>query len=440
VSLPVTCGPTPADEGGWLVSLAVTDGVNTTIAERTITCTNDPPLAEAGPARAVNVGKPPSETPAVATQGSATDVNLDTTFTWSWTIVSTPSGSGVTTLSGADTASASFVPDLLGDYVLQASVCDREASCTSDTVTVTAYPHIQDFGHEVRDAEYAAGKVVLVGADPSIAGGGKLWILDLATGTETASVALATAPNVVGVLPSGATAVVGDDVWLRVVSLAATPAVTSSISANFNVNDIAAVTARHVFVFPKTSGQWIGDLDTSNGTLSTRGLYGTAGAADPTDSNRFYVADGSSLEQWVLQNSGDLLQLGTAAGCSSSQLWVEQNGNHLFSSCNQIYSTADYLSASMGMFQGVTSVRFAHADPSGNVALLDGTGTAIHRYDASFQPLAAASPEAIPAWAAGGTGYPASGLFVFLAPDGSRKAIVQATVNGTQRYGLVTFP
>jgi hypothetical protein len=441
VSLPVTCGTTPADEGGWVVSLSATDGVNTTAGVRTVTCTNDAPAADAGADRAVNLGKTAAETPAVATQGTATDRNLDTAFTWSWTVVSTPTGSAVTdaSLTGADTQSASFVADELGQYLLRLTACDREASCTSDDVTVTAHRHIRDLEHDVRDAEYAAGKIHMVGADPDTAGAGRLWILDPGTGTET-SVALATAPNVVGVLASGATAVVGDDYWLRTVSLGASPGVTSSVSSTFNVGDIAPVSPKRVLVFPKTSGQAIGELDTSNGALTTRGLYGTAGAADPTDANRFYVASGSAVDQYVLQQSGDILRIGTATGCSPSRLWVEQNGNHVFSTCNRIYSTADGLTTSMGSFPNVTSVRFAHADASGEVALLDGAGTTVHRYDATFQPLTGASTEAIPAWAVDGTAYPTSGVFVFVAPDGSRKAIVQAAVNGTQRHGLVTFP
>jgi hypothetical protein len=289
VSLPVTCGTTQADEGGWLVSLSASDGVNTTIAERTITCTNDAPLAEAGPARAVNIGKTPSETPAVATQGSATDVNLDTMFTWSWSVASAPTGSAVTgaSLSGADTQSASFVPDVLGDYVLRLTACDRPLSCTSDDVTVTAYPYIRDLGHEVLDAEFVGGKIHMVGADPTTPGGGRLWVLDLATGIETSG-PLATPASVIGVLASGAMAVVGDDAWLRVVALGgAAPAVTSSIASTFNVNDLAPVSAKHVLVFPKTTGTAIADLDTSNGSLVTRSLYATAGAADPTDATRF---------------------------------------------------------------------------------------------------------------------------------------------------------
>lgn len=439
VSLPVTCGTEPSDEGDWVVTLTATDLVNTTTESRTVTCINDPPAADAGPVRAVNLGKAPAETPAATTAGSASDVNLDTTFTWSWRIVSTPTGSAVAELTAPDTANASFVPDLLGDYVLEATVCDREASCTSDTVTVTAYPYIKDLAHDVRDAEYAAGKIVLVGADPAVSGGGKLWVLDPASGAETTSVALPTAPNVVGVLATGAMAVVGDDVWLHVVSLGATPAVARSVPANFQVNDIAAVAAKHVLVFPKTSGQWVGDLDTGTGTLSTRGFYGTAGAADPTNANRFYVANGSSVEQWVLQNSGDILRLGTASGCSGGRLWVEQNGNHLFSSCNQIYSTADYLSASMGTFSGVGSVRFAHADAAGKVALLEGTGGVIHRYDASFVPLSGASTERIPVWAENSVPYTAEGMFVFLEADGTRNVIVRASVGGTPRFGLVRF-
>ncbi len=440
VSLPVTCGPGPADEGSWVVTLSATDGVNTTGAERTIICTNDAPLAEAGPARGVNLGATAPETPAVATLGSATDRNLDTTFTWSWTLVSTPPGSAVTdaSLSGVATQSASFVPDALGDYVLRLTACDRELSCTNDVVTVTAYPYIRDLRHEVRDAEYAAGRIHMVGADPDTAGAGRLWILD-STGIET-SVALATAPNVIGVLASGATAVVGDDYWLRTVSLGTAPVVTSSVSSTFNVGDLAPVSAKHVLVFPKSAGQLIGDLDTSNGALTTRGLYGTAGAADPTDPNRFYVANGSAVDQYVLQQSGDILRIGTAIGCSPSRLWVEQNGNHLFSTCNRIYSTADGLTQSMGSFPDVSSVSFAHAAVGGEVALIDGSGATIHRYDASFQPLTGTPSEAIPSWAEDGTAYSTNGLFVFLMPDGSRKAIVQATVNGSPRFGLVSFP
>jgi hypothetical protein len=147
------------------------------------------------------------------------------------------------------------------------------------------------------------------------------------------------------------------------------------------------------------------------------------------------------VNQYALQTSGDIVWIGTSGtGCSPSRLWVEQNGNHLFSSCNRIYSTADGLTAPMDSFVGVTSLTFAHADTGGKVALLDGAGSIIHRYDASFLPLPGTSTEAIPVWAEASAPYTAKGGFVFLGLDGSRNAIVRATIGGATRYGLVTFP
>jgi len=58
-------------------------------------------------------------------------------LTYSWVIVSAPAGS-TATLSGADTASPSFTPDVAGDYVIELVVNDGVADSVPDSVTVVA--------------------------------------------------------------------------------------------------------------------------------------------------------------------------------------------------------------------------------------------------------------------------------------------------------------
>jgi hypothetical protein len=78
-------------------------------------------------------------------QGSATP----TSATFAWTITSVPTGSAITTasLTGATTATPSFTPDVVGDYVLSLTASAGGATGTK-TATVHALPGKAFIGHQ----------------------------------------------------------------------------------------------------------------------------------------------------------------------------------------------------------------------------------------------------------------------------------------------------
>ena len=127
--------PTPtfaADRPGeYVVRLVVHDG--TTFSEPafvTITTTNSPPVANAGPNQTAVV------TASVQLDGSgSTDVDGDQ-LTYAWSFTTRPAGSQAV-LFDATSASPSFVLDRAGTYVVQLVVNDGQVDSAPATVTVT---------------------------------------------------------------------------------------------------------------------------------------------------------------------------------------------------------------------------------------------------------------------------------------------------------------
>jgi len=121
-------------DGVYVVQLVVNDGtVNSTPDSVTITTGNTAPVAEAGPNQTVAVG----DTVNLDGSGSS-DVNGDA-LTYSWSIISAPSGS-MAVLSDLTSTTPDFVADLEGEYVVQLIVNDGRANSSPDTVTVTVTP------------------------------------------------------------------------------------------------------------------------------------------------------------------------------------------------------------------------------------------------------------------------------------------------------------
>jgi PKD domain len=90
-------------------------------AFRTFVAPSRPPTANAGTNRTVRPGT------TVTLDGSGSfDDNTDTSLLqYSWSVGSVPQGSAVT-LTGANTMTPSFVPDLFGNYVMQLIVTDED--------------------------------------------------------------------------------------------------------------------------------------------------------------------------------------------------------------------------------------------------------------------------------------------------------------------------
>ncbi len=118
--------------GTYVAQLIVNNGfLNSAPSTVTITTTNTPPVAAAGPNQNVIIGAN------VTLDGSASfDADRDP-LTYSWSLLSRPEGSTVT-LTAANTVSPMFAPDVVGTYVAQLIVNDGFAnSLNPATVTIT---------------------------------------------------------------------------------------------------------------------------------------------------------------------------------------------------------------------------------------------------------------------------------------------------------------
>lgn len=123
-------------DGDYAVSLIVNDGtVDSTADEINITAStitnNTIPVANAGGDQNIF-----TESTIELSGKNSTDSDNDT-LSYSWSIVSAPTGSAAL-LSSADTVTANIVPDASGSYVISLVVSDSVSSSTSDTMTITA--------------------------------------------------------------------------------------------------------------------------------------------------------------------------------------------------------------------------------------------------------------------------------------------------------------
>jgi len=127
---------TAGTAGSYVLRLVVNDGaLNSTASTVTITASNAnlAPVANAGGGLNVYVGT------TVTLNGTGSyDPNSDYLL-YSWAFVSKPAGSSAT-LSGATTATPSFITDVAGSYVIALAVGDGSLVSQISTVTITASP------------------------------------------------------------------------------------------------------------------------------------------------------------------------------------------------------------------------------------------------------------------------------------------------------------
>ena len=91
---------------------------------------NQPPVANAGADQSVNVG---ATVP--LNGGGSTDPDTDP-LTYQWTFTVKPAAS-TATLTNADTATPSFIPDVVGPYSVQLTVNDGRGGSASDSLDIT---------------------------------------------------------------------------------------------------------------------------------------------------------------------------------------------------------------------------------------------------------------------------------------------------------------
>lgn len=154
--------------------------------------TNSAPTASAGNNQTVR----PGTTVHLDGSGSFDDNTPTNELQYSWIFVSVPSGSQAT-LTGADTATPSFLPDAHGSYVIQLVVTDQGSlSSAPSLVTVGENPP--------PTADAGTDQLVLVGTIVQLAGSGDdpdgdsltfAWTLSSAPAGSTSAISSSMLPN-----------------------------------------------------------------------------------------------------------------------------------------------------------------------------------------------------------------------------------------------------
>lgn len=127
-----TCNFLPDVRGLYVLQLTVSDGTEENSNEVNVSIVNDPPVANAGTEQTTDVSV------AVNLDGSGSynpNAQEGDLLTYSWQVQAQPAGA-TPVLTGTETATPQFIPDLEGVYILELSVDD---SYDTDTDTVNVY-------------------------------------------------------------------------------------------------------------------------------------------------------------------------------------------------------------------------------------------------------------------------------------------------------------
>ena len=154
--------------------------------------TNSAPTASAGSDQTVRPGT------AVSLDGSGSydDNTPSNELQYAWTFVSVPSGSQAT-LTGADTATPSFSPDVHGSYLIQLVVTDQGGLSSAPSLVSVAE-------NSPPTANAGADRIVLVGTVVQLAGSGAdadddpvtfAWTLSNAPAGSTSAISNSLLPN-----------------------------------------------------------------------------------------------------------------------------------------------------------------------------------------------------------------------------------------------------
>jgi len=255
---------------------------------------NTPPVANAGPDLSADVGA------VVHLNGTGSDADGDN-LSYSWAFVSRPAGSAAS-LSGATTTSASFTPDVGGQYVLSFTVSDGKDS-GSDECTISA--NTSPIANAGPDQEVALGVLVQLSGDGSSDPDGDnlsyswAFVSRPAGSAATLSSTVVTNPTftadvegtfVVGLVVSDGTASSAQDLVTITVTQAQTPLYLNYIS----------------------SERALSNQQVASGTIRLT-LYGSGNAVD------FPANLGSSLNG---TNYGFSIWLGSGTGSGQTGTWV----------------------------------------------------------------------------------------------------------------------
>lgn len=440
-------------EGAYVARLIVSDGrLSSPPASVTLTAVNTSPVASTSATVAAE------QATELTLQGSGIDQDGDA-LTYAWSLLSRPSGS-TAALSGANTTTPRFVPDLEGDYELSLMVSDGVHQSPAARSTVTAYRPVKPLAHGVIDAEYskALDRIVMVGTSPNA-----LYLYDPVAHTET-SVALPAVPTSVSVSPDGKSAAVGHNANISQVSLSPAAQLVKTWPVTCEVGDVVLAGNGFAYAFPRVD-QWveIHSLNLSNGaeTKSTgwsiragtlarlhpdgARMYGANNGLSPSDIERYSIAtNGIAQMAWDSPYHGDYPMCG--------DLWFSEDGARIFTRCGRVFRAGATREQDMlyaGALSGSTNI--AHLSESAaarRLALVpkpnfsDSPDVAMElRFYSSefFDPLPGVT---LPRFVRSGRGFKGYGRFVFFNAAGSKVFVLQQAEPGANMlndFGVVTY-
>ena len=371
---------------------------------------------------------------------------------YSWTILSTPSGSKAV-LNDPTIATPVLVPDQDGRYQLQLVVSDDGVDEAPDVVQVTSYRPIVRLEHRVVDAEYSRGlgRLVMVAEQPN-----RLYILDPATGIET-SANLGPAPTAVAVSPAGAHAAVAHDGWVTRVNLTSRAVVRHPVE--FSLADIVMATDDSAFAMTAfdsydglrclnlSSGEdaravddWMFHTGGAHLKLhpSTGRIYAANNGVSPADIGRFDVASGMATYRYDSPYHGEHSMCGN--------LWISDDGARIFTACGAMFRTSDLRANDMeynGSLPGVLYIRHLdHSSTARKIVVLPSDDVVggdrnsrktIRIYDAS-DPLSLDRQIELPHFLDAGADHPAYGRFSFISADDTKVFVI---IQADERSGLL---
>jgi chitinase len=459
----------PTSEGAYQVDLVVRDHdrvtgavVNGVVGTASFTSHDDPPSPAATrmPYYA-NVGAGGSTPPIVLDASPSTDANGDAPLSFFWEAISASDGGALPALTGAATATPSFVADRPADFVLRVTVSDpaafgRPAASSTLDVTVRVGRYVKELAHDVVDAAWAktVDRLVLAGHDPNDASRGMVWVYDPATGNEGAGIPIVDAggatgiPRLVGVTPDGTKAVVVDQmVSIWIVSLGATPG-AARYTAPFTVGELVVAGNRWAYLFGASTSYQdaVRELDLNTGAVGAPFgtlAYGTHGAASSGAATTYmYRLDAfwGDLYRYGVGNNGasQVTYTTNAPSCgyptSYSGFWATLDNQYLVTTCGAVYSAS-----SLGNLGQSLSVLPVHVDSTtgGAILAVDASRTTIARFDGA---LGSTGADVLPRWAQDGYGRTAQARRAFFTAGAAKRVVPVYDTASPVRHGIVTFP
>jgi chitinase len=370
-----------------------------------------------------------------------------------WTLTRRPASS-VAAVLGADTLTATLVPDVDGDYALQLRVTDQGMDYSAE-VTVTTYHPIAALGHRVVDAEISRplGRIVMVDRGPDA-----LYAYDPTSGAET-MVPLPLPPTSVSVSPDGKLAAVGHDAYVSEVSLV-DGALVKVCPMPIVVDNVALAGNGYVYVVAADTAGSLHSLALATCADATTQayIYPHAEARLHPGGDRLYVLDDAngfdSLKDFDI-TGGVAVALPSAYDDHSrcGGLWITEDGGRILTGCGNTFhasATATDMTYA-GAVPGTTLIASAdHTIAAGKIVLVPSAyvisgepveDEVVHIHDPAFLTLE--REVALTRFVAGGTAYAGHGKFVFIDPDGARYHVIlraDPAAAPAAEFAVATYP